>query len=134
MINCLLGIFLRLSIKSRRFGTLCQFHLQQVVLKMKLTQCSETSAFNTQTPGKYPEDNLSQRIWPYRKSKFGLQSLKIFTIVTQNLKTLNDIYKFYLCNACLVSPSVRPPASAFNWTNSVQFWPAATRSIDILTL
>jgi hypothetical protein len=28
-------------------------------LKMELTQCSETSAFNTQTPGKYPEDNLS---------------------------------------------------------------------------
>jgi hypothetical protein len=24
---------------------------------MKPTQCSETSAFNTQTPGKYPEDN-----------------------------------------------------------------------------
>jgi hypothetical protein len=28
-------------------------------LKMEPTQCSETSAFNTQTPGKYPEDNLS---------------------------------------------------------------------------
>jgi hypothetical protein len=29
------------------------------LLKMEQTQCSETSAFNTQTPGKYPEDNLS---------------------------------------------------------------------------
>jgi hypothetical protein len=28
-------------------------------LKMEPTQCSETSAFNTQTPGKYPEENLS---------------------------------------------------------------------------
>jgi hypothetical protein len=28
-------------------------------MKMELTQCSETSNFNTQTPGKYPEDNLS---------------------------------------------------------------------------
>jgi len=28
-------------------------------LKMEPTQCSETSAFNTQTPGKNPEDNLS---------------------------------------------------------------------------
>jgi hypothetical protein len=28
-------------------------------LKTEPTQCSETSAFNTQTPGKYPEDNLS---------------------------------------------------------------------------
>jgi hypothetical protein len=26
---------------------------------MEPTQCSETSAFNTQTPGKYPEGNLS---------------------------------------------------------------------------
>jgi hypothetical protein len=26
---------------------------------MEPTQCSETSAFNTQTPGKYPEDILS---------------------------------------------------------------------------
>jgi hypothetical protein len=26
---------------------------------MEPTQCSETSAFNTQTPGKYPEDKLS---------------------------------------------------------------------------
>jgi hypothetical protein len=29
------------------------------VLKMEPTQCSETSAFNTQTPGKYPEDYFS---------------------------------------------------------------------------
>jgi len=26
---------------------------------MEPTQCSETSPFNTQTPGKYPEDSLS---------------------------------------------------------------------------
>jgi hypothetical protein len=48
----------RLSIKSWRFGTLCRFHLQQVV-KMEPTQSSEMSAFNTQMPGKYPEDNSS---------------------------------------------------------------------------
>jgi hypothetical protein len=29
------------------------------LLKMELTQFSETLAVNTQTPGKYPEDNLS---------------------------------------------------------------------------
>jgi hypothetical protein len=28
------------------------------LLKMEPTECSETSAFNIQTPGKYPEDNL----------------------------------------------------------------------------
>jgi hypothetical protein len=31
------------------------------VLKVERTECSETSAFNTQTPGKYPEDNLSNQ-------------------------------------------------------------------------
>ena len=31
----------------------------QHLLKVEPTQCSETSAFNTQTPGKYPEDNFS---------------------------------------------------------------------------
>jgi hypothetical protein len=30
------------------------------VMKMEPTQSSETSAFNTQTPGKYPEDYFSQ--------------------------------------------------------------------------
>jgi hypothetical protein len=29
------------------------------VVKLEPTQSSKTSAFNTQTPGKYPEDNLS---------------------------------------------------------------------------
>jgi hypothetical protein len=27
-------------------------------VKMEPTECSETSAFNIQTPGKYPEENL----------------------------------------------------------------------------
>jgi hypothetical protein len=30
------------------------------LLKLEPTQCSETSAFNTQMPGKYPEDNSSE--------------------------------------------------------------------------
>jgi len=34
-------------------------HDMQHLLKMEPIQCSETSVFNTQTPGKYPEDNLS---------------------------------------------------------------------------
>jgi hypothetical protein len=36
----------------------CEFTLHHL-LQMEPTQCSETSALNTQTPGKYPEDNLS---------------------------------------------------------------------------
>jgi hypothetical protein len=38
----------------------CEFTLHHL-LKMEPTQCSETSAFNTQTPGKYPEDNQSYK-------------------------------------------------------------------------
>jgi hypothetical protein len=41
------------------------------MLKMEPTQCSETSAFNTQTPVKYPEDILSkQRVILYKKRFF----------------------------------------------------------------
>jgi hypothetical protein len=36
----------------------CSIFQPHHLLKMELTQSSETSAFNTQTPGKYPEDNL----------------------------------------------------------------------------
>jgi hypothetical protein len=43
---------------NRAISSLSPFTLHHL-LKMELTQCSETSAFNTQTPGKYPEDNLS---------------------------------------------------------------------------
>ena len=48
----------RPNIISRRFGTLCRFHLHHL-LKMEPTQSSETSAYNVRTPGKYPEDNFS---------------------------------------------------------------------------
>jgi len=52
----------------RRFGTLFLFHLnRQVVeeriylsMKMKQTECSETSAHKIQTPGNYPEGNVQQ--------------------------------------------------------------------------
>jgi hypothetical protein len=30
----------------------------RLIVKMKPTECYETSAFNIQTPGKYPEENL----------------------------------------------------------------------------
>jgi hypothetical protein len=45
----------------RRFGTLCLFHLhRQVVtyLPMKM----ETSAYNIQTPGNYPEECIQQKL------------------------------------------------------------------------
>jgi hypothetical protein len=57
----------RLSANSRRFGTLYQFHLQRQVnevyfidltLKMEPREFSETSAINTQSPGKHPKENI----------------------------------------------------------------------------
>ena len=46
----------RQIVVGRRFGTLCQFHLQP--LKMELTQGSETSANYNLTPGKYPKEYI----------------------------------------------------------------------------
>ena len=54
----------RLNFICRRFGTLCLFHLHRQVdvefytynylpIKMKQTECSETSAYKIQTPRNY---------------------------------------------------------------------------------
>jgi hypothetical protein len=49
----------RLNFICRRFGTLCLFHLhRRVGMKMKQTECSETSAYKIQTPGNYPEERI----------------------------------------------------------------------------
>ena len=55
----LLSIPRRPSAKSRRFGTLCRFHLHRQVdlpMKMEPTESSETSAFSTLMPGRYPKE------------------------------------------------------------------------------
>jgi hypothetical protein len=58
----------------RRFGTLCQFHLQGLVveysvlynqpLKMEMTEGSETSANHNLTPGKYPKEYIQLSEFP----------------------------------------------------------------------
>jgi len=57
----------RLNFICRRFGTHCLFHIPRQVgnylfiylpMKMEETECSETSAYNIQTPGNYPEENI----------------------------------------------------------------------------
>ena len=51
----------RLNFICRRFGTLCLFHLhRRIGTKMEQTECSETSAYKIQPPGKYPEENIQQ--------------------------------------------------------------------------
>jgi hypothetical protein len=59
------------------------------LLKIEPTQCSETSAFNTQTPGKYPEDNSSLiqhgESLKSRKNKFSLNKIgEIWSVVYLN--------------------------------------------------
>jgi hypothetical protein len=58
-----------LNFICRRFGTLCLFRLhRQVGVKNSLhlpayedwTECSETSAYNIQTPGNCPEESIQQ--------------------------------------------------------------------------
>jgi hypothetical protein len=46
------------------------------LLKIEPSQCSETSAFNTQTPGKYPEDNSSIKL-QFARQMFGKVKYKI---------------------------------------------------------
>jgi hypothetical protein len=54
---------------------------------MEPTQCSETSAFNTQTPGKYPEDNLSLQ-------QHG-KSLKTKAFLVDSYAICQEIHPFY---------------------------------------
>jgi hypothetical protein len=54
----------RLYFKCQLFGTHCLFHLHRRVLhtsspmKMELTECSETLAYELQTPGNHPEESI----------------------------------------------------------------------------
>ena len=58
----------RLIVVRRHFGTLYQFHLHRLdilhiqPMKMEHIECSETSAYNNQTPGKYPKEYIQQVI------------------------------------------------------------------------
>jgi len=61
---------------------------------MEPTQCSETSAFNTQTPGKYPEDNLS--LLQHGESlKTRSQHSLVILSCSNNCETLNDGYSVF---------------------------------------
>jgi hypothetical protein len=58
----------RLNFICWRFGTLCLFHLHRQVgvewfytclpIKTEQTECSETLAYEIQTPGNYPEEHI----------------------------------------------------------------------------
>jgi hypothetical protein len=90
--------------KYGQFLSLSPFTLHHL-LKMELTQCSETSAFNTQTPGKYPEDFLSiaqlfhklSHWYMFRHYRFILRQPVINTLPSytsiSNAAVGNTIYK-----------------------------------------
>jgi hypothetical protein len=63
---------------------------------MEPAQSSETSAFNTQTPGKYPEDNLSllQHGESLKlESNYYLYASLFSSILTANSSTMTHLTK-----------------------------------------
>jgi hypothetical protein len=70
----------RQMLVSRRFGTLCQFHLQGLSVKMELTQGSETSAYQNLTPGRYPKEHTQ-----YSRHGESLKSSKFYKIYIFNI-------------------------------------------------
>ena len=69
------------------------------VLKMEQTQCSETSAFNTQAPGRYPEDNLSllQHGERLKTRMMYIVSLTYRLLWTIRSQTAHEIIFFKIC-------------------------------------
>ena len=55
----LLAIHRRLYFMCWRFGTLSLFHLPPL-MKLEQTECSETSAYKIQTPGKRPKEGIKK--------------------------------------------------------------------------
>jgi hypothetical protein len=63
----------RLNFVSRRFETLCLFHLHRRISAYEYgTDCSETSAYNIQAPGNYPEESIQQQNVIYQDYYFNL--------------------------------------------------------------
>jgi len=72
---------------------------------MERTQCSETSAFNTQTPEKCPEDNLSIRITYFECVFVGsvVQHVKrMLRVVKCGLFGITIFFPHYLINATIL--------------------------------
>jgi len=72
-----------LIVVCRSFGTLYLFHLHRLdmkyyfilhiqPMKMEQIECSETSTYNNQTPGKYPEEYIQDYCSTVQRSvKYG---------------------------------------------------------------
>ena len=91
----------RLNFIYRRFGTLCLFHLHRQVgaststflpVKVGQTECSETSAYEIQTPGNHPKEaynnvkvpiRLLSAAYFYREKWGNCFFLKLVHIVTK---------------------------------------------------
>jgi hypothetical protein len=74
------------------FGILCLFHLRRSLFflftrRVKIEQCSETSALAIQTPGNHPKDRILQTLW--------MLMLQLFMILG-----------FVLCNLIARDPSI----------------------------
>jgi hypothetical protein len=62
---------------------------------MEPTECSETSAFNIQTPGKYPEDNI-----PYLQHGKSLKTKKfnVMEVLKKYIISFNKTGSYFNCD------------------------------------
>jgi hypothetical protein len=61
---------------------------------METTECSETSAFNNQTPGKYPEENI-----PYLQHGENLKTTIMFVYSENHAKRMDMLWKKSIVSA-----------------------------------
>ena len=102
----------RLRLKSRRFGTLCRFHLpRHLPRKMEPTEGSKTSAFKPQTPGKYPKETyyINKKVtssWFFLSTLYVFLILGSFILYRRNLSLLllsesaTNVYAFSITASC----------------------------------
>jgi hypothetical protein len=110
----------RLNFICRRFGTLFHLHRQIGVefytylpIKMEQTDCSETSAYKTQTPGEFLHlpayENWTQSVPKRRHIKFrhrGITQKKTYNIQNK-AKVWNQDRLVFLDFVCLLTVVVR---------------------------
>jgi hypothetical protein len=70
-------------------------------MKMEQTECSETSAYKTQTPGNHPEESIQQRVLYLRTYAHLLHYIAEFFSKREmfQMKAAEDI-KFTFCVTC----------------------------------
>jgi len=85
---------LKADVSEHCVGSIFNFTLHHL-LKREPTQCSETSAFNTQTRGKYPEDHLSLLKWSLIGKEQNFYSRVFLICLFSVLRNILTFFTFY---------------------------------------